>query len=283
MVFLSVRRHSRPGADVDRKTTMDFGRQLREWRSHRNLSQLDLAMEAGISPRHLSFLETGRSRPTEGMIIRIAEALDLPFRAQNELFSAAGFTPRFASVEREGIEGLPKPVREALALILERHAPWPAVVFNADHDILTVNAGFAALGSALGISAGPGANLLGLVVEPGPVREAIVNFDAVAGLFLRRARNEARLYGPRSALAKRLSRYEADAGLGRLFGAGAAGRNPPPVIAVRLRLGDLETQWITTLTSFGSAQEVLSEGIFIEQYFPADERTKVVAENLASR
>jgi transcriptional regulator with XRE-family HTH domain len=256
---------------------MDFGRQLREWRSHRSLSQLDLAMEAGISSRHLSFLETGRSRPTEGMIIRIAEALDLTFKAQNELFAAAGFAPRFASAEREGVDGLPKPVRETLALMLERHAPWPAIVFNADHDILAANAGFAALGSALGISAGPGANILGLVVEPGPVREAIINFDEVAGLFLRRARNEARLHGPRSALAKRIVRYEADADLGRLFG--AADRNPPPVIAVRLRLGDLETQWITTLTSFGSAQEVLSQGIFIEQYFPADARTRAIADS----
>jgi transcriptional regulator with XRE-family HTH domain len=259
---------------------MDFGRQLREWRSHRNLSQLDLAMEAGISSRHLSFLETGRSRPTEGMIIRIAEALDLTFKVQNELFAAAGFAPRFASAEKDGIGGLPKPVREALRLVLDRHAPWPAIVFDADHDILSANAGFAALGSALGIAAGAGANILGLVVESGPVRDAIVNFDEVAGLFLRRARNEARLHGPRSALAKRIARYEADADLGRFFAPEAADRNPPPVIAVRLRLGDLETQWITTLTSFGSAQEVLSQGIFIEQYFPADERTRAIADSI---
>ncbi len=259
---------------------MDFGRQLREWRSHRSFSQLDLAMEAGISSRHLSFLETGRSRPTEGMIIRIAEALGLTFKAQNALFAAAGFAPRFASVEREGIEGLPRPMREALALILERHAPWPAIVFDADHEILAANAGFAALGAALGISAGPGANILGLVVEPGPVRSALVNFEEVAALFLRRACNEARLHGPRSPQARRVARYEADSELGRLIGAESADRNPPPVILVRLKLGDLETQWITTLTSFGSAQEVLSEGIFIEQYFPADDRTRAIADSI---
>jgi transcriptional regulator with XRE-family HTH domain len=259
---------------------MDFGRQLREWRAYRNLSQLDLAMEAGISSRHLSFLETGRSRPTEGMVIRIAEALGLTFKAQNALFAAAGFAPRFASAEREGINGLPKPMREALALILDRHAPWPALAFDGDHDILAANPGFVALGAAVGIFAGPGANLLGIVVEPGPVRDAIVNFDAVAGLFLRRARNEARLHGPKSALARRMARYEADAELGRLLDADAADRNPPPVVLVHLRLGEVETRWITTLTSFGSAQEVLSEGIFIEQYFPADERTRVIADSI---
>jgi transcriptional regulator with XRE-family HTH domain len=259
---------------------MDFGRQLREWRSHRSLSQLDLAMEAGISSRHLSFLETGRSRPTEGMIIRIAEALGLTFKAQNELFAAAGFAPRFASAEKDGITGLPKPVREALALILDRHAPWPAIVFDSDHEILAANPGFAALGSALGISAGPGANILGLVVEPGPVRSALVNYEEVAALFLRRARNEARLHGPKSPQARRIARYEADPELGRLLRLEAADRNPPPVITVRLRLGDLETRWITTLTSFGSAQEVLLEGIFIEQYFPADERTRAIADSI---
>ena len=161
---------------------MDFGRQLREWRSHRNLSQLDLAMEAGISSRHLSFLETGRSRPTEGMIIRIAEALDLTFKVQNELFAAAGFAPRFASAEKEGIGGLPKPVREALRLVLDRHAPWPAIVFDADHDILSANAGFAALGSALGIAAGAGANILGLVVESGPAELVLRSLDGPTGI-----------------------------------------------------------------------------------------------------
>ncbi|MGH6862190.1 MAG: helix-turn-helix domain-containing protein, partial [Phyllobacterium sp.] len=258
---------------------MEFGDHLKEWRGCRHLSQMDLALEAGISSRHLSFLETGRSRPSEGMIIRICEALDLPFKVRNELFSAAGFAPRYLSAEREGLDGLPGLIRDTLQLILEKHEPWPAVAFDADHDILLANAGFSALADALGVSVAPGVNILALVLEPGPVRQAVTNWPEVALLFLQRARSEARLYGPKSGLAKRIAIYEKDAEISALLRNGENERNPPPVITARLRLGDVATSWITTLTAFGSAQEVLTEGIFIEQYFPADDATRAIAES----
>ncbi|MHC1547325.1 helix-turn-helix domain-containing protein [Phyllobacterium sp. K27] len=258
---------------------MEFGDQLKQWRSHRHLSQMDLALEAGISSRHLSFLETGRARPSEGMIIRICEALELPYKIQNEMFSAAGFAPRYFSAEREGLAGLPVLIRDTLHLILEKHEPWPAVAFDADYDILAANTGFAALAGGLGISVAPGINILALVLEPGPVRQAITNWPEVALLFLKRARNEARLYGPKSGLAQRLAAYENDAEISALLRNDEGERNPPPVITARLRLGDMVTNWITTLTAFGSAQEVLTEGIFIEQYFPADDATRAIAES----
>jgi transcriptional regulator with XRE-family HTH domain len=257
---------------------MEFGDQLKQWRSHRRLSQLDLALDAGISARHLSFLETGRARPSEGMIIRICETLELPFKIRNELFTAAGFAPRYLSAEREGLAGLPPLIRDTLQMILERHAPWPAVAFDADHNILAANAGFMALADALGISIAPGMNILALVIEPGPVRAAIANWPQFALLFLKRARNEARLYGPRSELAKRIAFYQDNAELAALLRSDESGRNPPPVITVQLRLGEAVTSWITTLTAFGSAQEVLTQGIFIEQYFPADDATMAIAD-----
>ena len=166
---------------------MEFGDHLKQWRSHRHMSQMDLALEAGISSRHLSFLETGRARPSEGMIIRICEALELPFKIQNELFGAAGFAPRYLSAEREGVAGLPPLIRDTLHMILERHVPWPAVAFNADHDILVANVGFMGLAEALGIPIAPGVNILALVLEPGPVRHSIANWPDVALLFLKRA------------------------------------------------------------------------------------------------
>ena len=261
---------------------MEFGDQLKQWRGHRHLSQLDLALDAGISARHLSFLETGRARPSEGMIVRICEALELPFKIRNELFTAAGFAPRYLSVEREGVAGLPPLIRNTLQMILDRHAPWPAVAFDADHNILAGNAGFMGLAGTLGVSIAPGMNILALVLEPGPIRAAVDNWPEVAVLFLKRARNEARLYGPQSGLAKRISAYENQMEFASLLRAGESERNPPPVITVQLRLGEVLTNWITTLTAFGSAQEVLTEGIFIEQYFPADEATRTIA-NSAGR
>lgn len=257
---------------------MEFGAHLKEWRVHRRISQLDLAGDAGISARHLSFLETGRARPSEGMIIRLAEALSLPAGAQNTLFAAAGFAPRFQKADRRGLDGLTAIVADTLTLILDRHAPWPAVAFDADHEIIAANSGFAAFAEALGIDLAAGGNILALVVEEGPVRDAIGNWAEVAGLLLRRARNEAWLYGPKSPLAKRLARYEEQPEIARLMAAGEGERNPPPVITVDLAIGGQTTRWITTLTAFGAAQEVISQGIFIEQYFPADEETRRIAD-----
>lgn len=258
---------------------MDFGAQLREWRVHRRISQLALASDAGISSRHLSFLETGRSRPSEGMIIRLAEALSLPHGEENRLFSAAGFAPRFKAAAGRDPQALPDIIGSTLKLILDRHAPWPAIAFDAEHELIMANAGFAALAGALGIDPTQETNVLALVLENPAVRVAVTNWPDVAGLFLRRARNEAWLYGPRSPLARRLARYKDDPEIGPLMRADGE-RNPPPVIPVRLALGGLETEWITTLTAFGAAQEVVSQGIFIEQYFPANAATKALADTL---
>jgi transcriptional regulator with XRE-family HTH domain len=257
---------------------MEFGAHLKEWRVHRRISQLDLAGDAGISARHLSFLETGRARPSEGMIIRLAEALSLPAGAQNTLFAAAGFAPRFRQSGSRGMEGLAPLVADTLRLILDRHAPWPAVAFDADHEIIAANAGFSGFATALGVDLQAGGNILSMVVEEGPVRAAILNWREVAGLLLKRARNEAWLYGPKSPLARRLRNYAGNAEITALLDGSEGERNPPPVITVRLLIGGVETEWITTLTAFGAAQDVISEGIFIEQYFPADPATRAFAE-----
>ncbi|MEC9342682.1 MAG: helix-turn-helix domain-containing protein [Pseudomonadota bacterium] len=253
----------------------EFGGQLREWRKVRRMSQLDLAGEAGISTRHLSFLETGRSRPTEGMIARIGEALDLPVAERNALFASAGYTPRYGSAAGQDLEGLSEPVRQVVELILERHAPWPAACLNAAYDVIAGNAGFAQLASAFGI--GPGANLLALVFEDGPVRDAIVNWNAFAPAFLKRARAEARYLGPRSTLAQRIEAIDpVPPGVDN-----GSSERPPPVIEFVLSLGGTETRWITTVTTIGSAQDAMLEGIFIEQYFPADATTTALVEAMA--
>ena len=95
---------------------MEFGDHLKEWRGHRRMSQLELATEAGISARHLSFLETGRSRPSEGMILRLSAVLDIPARDQGMLFTAAGFRPRFATSPAASLAAFPPAVAEAIGL-----------------------------------------------------------------------------------------------------------------------------------------------------------------------
>ena len=257
---------------------MDFATALKTNRLGKRLSQASLAGDAGISSRHLSFLETGRARPTPGMVLRISESLGLPRAAQNELLAAAGFAPRFAGAPKGGFEALPEPSRRALDLILDGHAPWPAVCLDAGYDILKGNAGFRALASAFGIA--PGANLLALVFQPGPVREALVAPSDFLAAFRARLRREAALLGAGNALAVRLAALEREgafAGFKDGFHA-----TLPPMLELGLMIGGQETRWITTITTLGTAQDVLSEGVFVEQYFPADQATKDRAAALAT-
>jgi transcriptional regulator with XRE-family HTH domain len=122
---------------VDNVVTASVGRQLREWRERRRLSQLELASTAGVSPRHLSFVETGRSRPTSTMILRLAEHLDVPLRERNRLLLAGGFAP--AHPERSLGEPSMSAVHDALERLLEAHAPFPALVVDRGWDLVSAN------------------------------------------------------------------------------------------------------------------------------------------------
>lgn len=120
------------------------------------MSQLDLAMAAGISARHLSFLETGRSKPSEGMILRLASVLDVPAREQGTLFTAAGYRPRVAARPATGLDAMPQAVAHAIRLMLDRHDPYPGLVFDHQYTVLLTNPAFQALVDATGVPFKPG-------------------------------------------------------------------------------------------------------------------------------
>lgn len=252
---------------------MNFGEQLREWRTHRRMSQLDLALEAGISAKHLSFLETGRARPTEGMILRLAQALDIPARDQGLLFSAAGFRPRFATQPARSLDDFPLPVAQAIRLLLARHDPFPGIVFDAEYNVLAANAAFANLAAAAGVAFAPGDNFLEAYLGEPKLRTLIRNWERTAADLVHRIRTEAWLQGPRSPLASRISR------LAVLSDVADALEHFPesdrlPVLPIEMEIGGKVLSWITTLTSFGSAQDALVQGVTIESFFPADEETR---------
>ena len=252
---------------------MEFGEQLKEWRGHRRMSQLDLATEAGISARHLSFLETGRSRPTEGMILRLSQVLDVPARDQGMMFSAAGFRPRFGTRPAQALDGLPAPVAEAIRLILGRHDPYPGVVFDHEYNVLAANNAFVGLAGMAGVAVSLGDNFLDVYLGPTPLKEIIVNWQQSAADLVHRIRGEAWLQGPRSPLSRRIER------LAKLPEIRAALDAFPdserlPVLPIEMKIGAKRFSWITTLTSFGSVQDALVQGVMIESFFPADEETK---------
>jgi transcriptional regulator with XRE-family HTH domain len=180
-----------------------LGDVLRHWRSLRGKSQLDLASDAGTTPRYMSFVETGRAQPSRQMVVRLARALDVPLRERNQLLLAAGFAPLYS------LEPLTSPVMErvdqALTSMLTQHEPFPAVIMDRGWNLQRANTGATRLfGRLFAPQPMPTeANVLRLVIEPGPVRDHIANWTQVVPALLERARRRrtARGAGPQRAPA----------------------------------------------------------------------------------
>ena len=258
----------------------DFGQQLRDWRQRRRLSQLDLAAEADLSTRHLSFVETGRAKPSRDMVIRLAEALELPLRSRNSLLIAAGYAPTYA--ERPLSDASQADARELVQRILDAHAPFPALAVDRHWQLVAHNA--AVGGLMAGASAellAPPVNVLRLSLHPQGLAPRIANLAEWKRHILERLRHQVGESGDPilEQLAEELGSYPAP-----------ASRTPPaaghPLIAVPMILespvGALS--FISTTTVFGTPVEVTLSELAIESFFPADaetaERLRTLAEAL---
>jgi len=241
------------------------GELLRDWRQRRRLSQLDLASEAGVSSRHLSFVETGRARPSREMVLHLAEQMEVPLRARNELLLAAGFAPVY------GRRGLDDPdmsaVRSALDLVLAAYEPFPAVVIDRSWNLVAGNRGIAPLteGVAPELLEAP-ANVLRLSLHPDGLAPRIVNLPQWRAHVLHRLAREAHVSGDPglAALHRELSGLP-----------GGVDRSPPNGIAVplRLRAGDDVLSFLSTVTTFGTAVDLTAAELSIEAFLPADAAT----------
>ena len=168
-----------------------IGHLLRHWRSVRAKSQLDLACDAETTPRYVSFVETGRAQPSRQMVVRLARALDVPLRERNELLLAAGYAPLYSSAPLSS--PLLKRVEQALTSMLGQHEPFPAVVLDRGWQVQRANNGAQRLfGRLFAPHPVPApANVLRLVIEPGPMRDQLRNWAAVVPALLDRAHREA--------------------------------------------------------------------------------------------
>ncbi|WP_332688091.1 helix-turn-helix transcriptional regulator [Devosia sp.] len=242
-----------------------FSAMLREWRGLRGMSQLDLALSAEVSTRHISFIESERSKPSADMVLRLAEALNLPLRERNGLLVAAGYAPQFG--ESDWWSDAMADVRRATALLLAAHEPHPAIVLDAAFNILDANPGARGM---IGISPdGPGTlNLVDLVYRPGPVRDSIVNWVEVAEYLLHRMREGVRRQGPQSAMGAVMRRAMVQPGAALLSTVRGPGRGAV-LLPLEFKVDGQITRWFTTVTSFGAPQDALVEEITIEQFHPA--------------
>jgi transcriptional regulator with XRE-family HTH domain len=242
--------------------TSAFGRSLKQWRQQRGQSQLELSLRAEVSQKHISFLETGRSRPKGETIRKIAEALEIPLREQNKLYETAGLPSRFPDVDyREAAIG---PYREAIFRMLKQQDPYPAYVVDRWWNLVDANEAGKALFMA------PGAdtpNLVDAFMAPGAFREMVENFDEVAWAFLRRLRAEV-LQVPSDekmqALLGRAHDYLKDT---------KEPENTAPhelAICPRLRLGDVIINTVTMVAQFSEPNAVILDELRLELVFPAD-------------
>lgn len=250
-----------------------FAGALREWRARRRLSQLELALRAGTTQRHLSFIESGRSVPGRAMVVRLAESLDLPFRERNGLLLAAGYAPAY----RETPFDDPRldPVRTALEGILEGHLPCPAVLADRHFDLVSANAAFHALiaGVAPDLLVPP-VSVPRLMLHPRGLAGRIVNLDEWAWHVIDALAGEA-IRNPDDrldALTEELTALVPDRPAGP--GPGYLGAAVP----LRIRPGVEgrsagELRLLTTLTRFGTADDVTVAELKLEAFLPADEAT----------
>jgi len=245
------------------------GALLQYWRRARNLSQLALAHEAEVSPRHICFLETGRARPSRDMIVLLAAVLDVPLRERNALLLAAGFAPMYGEARLDAPEV--GAVRRALDAILQKQEPYPAVVMNRHWDILDTNAaakGF--FGMLLGPRADTApANVLRLMFHPDGLRPHVANWDAVAEALIQRVHREV-VGGVKDAgttrLLEEILSYPGVPGHLRRH-------NPAtpvvPVVPVCFRKDGRSYEFFSTVTTLGMAQDVTLQEVRIECFFPA--------------
>ena len=241
-----------------------FSTMLREWRSQRGMSQLDLALSADVSTRHVSFIESERARPSADMVLRLAEALALPLRERNAMLVAAGFAPQFGDSDWHS-EAMAE-VRRAATLLLKAHEPYPAIVLDMAFNILDANPPALGMIGADREMLGQ-VNLVDLVYRPGPVRDSIVNWTDVAEYLLHRMREGVRRHGPQSAMGAVLRRAMAQPGAADLSMVRGNWRGSV-LLPLEFRLDGEVTRWFTTVTSFGAPQDAMAEEITIEQFHP---------------
>ncbi|PWI12887.1 transcriptional regulator [Streptomyces sp. Act143] len=236
---------------------MDFPRTLRACRARRHLSQLDLALRAGTTQRHLSFIESGRSVPGRNMVVRLAESLELSLRERNELLLAAGYAPAYpeSSLDDPALA----PVRTAIDHILRGHLPYPALVVDRRGDLVAANTAFDLIteGAAAEL-VGPGTNVYRLALHPDGLAPRILNLAEWARHILARV-------GHLEELRAELTRYVPDLEPG----AGQLGFAVP----LHLRSAYGELRLMTTVTTFATAVDVTLAELKLEAFLPADPAT----------
>ncbi len=264
-----------------------FGPMLRTWRRRRGASQLSLALQSGVSQRHVSFLESGRAKPSREMVVQLTTALDVPLRQRNAMLLAAGFAP----VYRESNLAAPEltPVRQAIDRMLKQQEPYPAVVIDRLWNLLQANdaanafTAFLFEGPPPPPPSGKGPNLLRWLIDPKALRSRIANWEEVARYLVSTTYAEILADGgePRAlAFMEEIMAYpDVPASFRKL----RFEDRPAPVLTVDYIVAGRSLSVFTTIATLGTPQDVTLQEVRIECFFPADERSDALFRSLAAR
>jgi len=259
-----------------------FSGLLRRSRKARRLSQEQLAFDAEISTRHISYLENGKSQPSRSMVLVLASALELELRDRNLLLSSAGFAPVYP---HSGLESLAlAPVRRAVDLLLRQQEPYGAVLIDRCWNILNTNQGaMRMLGcfvSSSDVDPHIASNLVRASLHPQGLRPAIVNWHEVAALTLERLERECAMYPHDAVRGELLDEVRSYPGVGEITAAAPVGGGP--VAMVHLKKGDSEARLFSMLTTIGTPLDVTAQDLTLESFFPADDATDRWFQDLAT-
>jgi transcriptional regulator with XRE-family HTH domain len=238
-----------------------FSETLKSWRNMRRLSQLELAVEAEVSARHISFLETGRAQPSREMVGRLCDALQLPLSTQNQLLTLSGFAPRYSRRDWNAEEMAP--IRAAIAHTLKLHAPYPAIVIDRLWTIVDMNEPAKRLFGFLEVKVG--ASLLDLIMGD-RLKPYVENWSEVAHHSLQRLRTESAALGGVPELDRVAAKLAAVPH--------AYEQTSRPVIPTIFRIGDVRLSLFATVAQFGTPEDLALDDLKLEMFFPADAETK---------
>lgn len=270
------RRIMRPVQSIDTRappaaSAPHAGSLLREWRTSRRLSQLELALEANVSPRHLSCVETGKAQPSRDMISRLADALGMPLRERNALLVAAGFAPKYRETELSTPEMAP--VRRAIEFILQHQNPYPAIVTNRHWDILLMNDATVRIFNLLRPGGPKHVNMLRQIFDPEDMRSVLRNWEELAIDIIRHLHNQVAQTPSDTKARELLEEVLAYPGVPAQWRTRELDSAPQPLLNTVFGNGELELRFFSTITTFGTPHDVTLDELRIECSYPADDAT----------
>lgn len=266
-------------SSTSERSPVAMGALLREWRAARRMSQLDLALEAGMSARHLSCVETGKAHASREAVGRLADALGMPLRERNRLMRAAGFVPEF--FETPLLTPALERMRQAIELILQHQEPYPAFVINRHWEVVLANDAarrmntFLMRGKALRHS-----NMLHQVFDPDDFRPVIINWNDVAGRFVRLLHEEIAAVPSDHVSRRLLDEILTYPDVPDRWRHRDVQEEVPPILNLVFDSPVGEIRFFETITTFAGAQDVTLDELRIECSFPADEKTAALCSRL---